>query len=269
MVFSADDLILVQEGEDAKHAEYEIQLLDSSSSNINGLFLSLWPKRRWVVITDGSDLHFYLPDVRKENLDILADQTNEAVVQIGIDKEWSYQGDTVTLDYTMKRPFVRVLRTRWSVVKPDGTRVGIGADGSETAYSESGWVTNQQGTLFNKVGFQGDYIEYSITDKGRYAFYLESKITDLLSSEGQVRPIEHVDVRVVHSAYDTAQSSVTLPVSVGTASTIGFDSYQRPWVINTNGTAYRLNFHYDIFLADFQNKSIYTREEYSNLEVEA
>jgi hypothetical protein len=270
LVFSSDDIVLVEEGEDTKHAEAEIQLFNSAGSNISSaLSMIPWPKRRWIIITDGSNLHFFVPDLRMESLEPVAEATAEAVVQADVDKEWVLQGDVVTLDYNMKRPFVRVLRTRWSVEKPDGSRVGISPTGSEIAYSSSGWVNHPEGTLFNSVGFQGDYIEYTINSYGRYVFYLESMITDVLSTEGQSKPTIHMDVRVVHSAYDTAEASISLPVSIGTASILGFDSYHRPWVINTNGTAHRLTFHYDRYLADFQNKTIIIRENYTSLEVDA
>lgn len=269
LTFDADDLALVEDGEDSKHAEYEVELLSAGGGNINGVSMAAWPRRRWVVVTDGSTLHFFVPDLRVETLDLLAEATTEAVVQIEMNKEWTYKGDTVVLDYNMKRPFVRVLRTRWSVLKPDGTKVCISADGSEIAFGSSGWITHPAGTTFKKVGFQGDYIEYSLSSHGRYVFYLESIVTDLLSTEGQSRPATHVDVRVVHSAYDTAEASIILPTSVGIASQIGFDGFMQPWVIDTNGTAHRLQFHHDVYLADFRNKAIIVREEYTDLEVEA
>ncbi len=270
LIFSSDDIVLVEEGEDTKHAEAEIQLLDSAGSNISSaLSMIPWPKRRWVIITDGTKAHFFVPDLRMETLESIAEGTTEAVVQIYTDKEWVTQGDILTLDYSMKRPFIRVLRTRWSVEKPDGTRVGISPAGAEIAYGSSGWVDHPEGTTFSSVGFQGDYINYEISSKGRYVFYLESIITDILTTEGQSRPITHIDVRVIHSAYDTALASLTLPVSIGTASILGFDSYHQPWVINTNGTAHRLEFHYDKYLIDYKNKMIFVREAYSNLEVEA
>lgn len=269
MVFSADNLVLVEEGEDSKHAEYEVELLDSGGANIDGLSMCAWPKRRWLIVTDGSSLHFYIPDLRMEPVDLLAEATLESVVQVRLDKEWSYKGDTITLDFNMKRPFVRVLRTRWSVVKPDGTLVGIAPDGGEIAYGSSGWVNHPQGTTFKRTGFQGEYINYEITDNGRYVFYLESIITDILTTEGQMRPTTHVDVRVLHSAYDTAEASLSLPISVGTASVVGFDSWMRPWVIDSNGTAHLLQFHHDVYLADFTNKALLVREDYTDLEVEA
>ncbi len=269
LVFSADDLVLVQEGEDTKHAAFESQLLDSSGTNVNGLSLSSWPKRRWVIVVDGDKFHFYAPDPLIEDLDLLVEASPEAVVQIGLDKEWVTQGDTIPLDYNMKRPFVRVLRTRWSVKKPDGTIVGIAEDGSETVLSSSSWVNHPEGTTFKRLGFQGNVIDYTIEDKGRYVFYLETIITDLLTTEGQSRPTTQVDVMVIHSSYNTAEASVSLPVSIGVGSTVGFDAYSRPWVIDTNGTAHQLTFHHHKYLVDFTNKSIIVREEYDSLEVEA
>jgi hypothetical protein len=268
-VFSADDLTLIQEGDDSKHAVYEIELLNSAGTNIDGVAMCPWPKRRWVIVADGSALHFFTPDIQAESLDSIAEATQEAVVQIELQEEWTLKNQVVTLDYNMKRPFVRVLRTRWSVKKPNGSLVGIDQSGSEIAYSSSGWIDHPEGTTFNKVGFQGDYIDYTITDRGRYVFYLESIIADVLSSEATMNPTTHVDVRVLHSAYDTAEVSITLPSSVGFITNIAFDSYNRPWVFNSTGTVYRLDFHHDVYLVDFLNKSIIVREEYTNLEVDA
>jgi len=269
LVFSADDLTLVEEGHDYKHAIYETQLLDSAGSNINGVSLSPWPRRKFVIVTDGSYLHFYVPSPRVENMENISKATTEAVIQLELEKEYVTQGDTILIDYNMKRPFFRVLRTRLSVQKPDGTRVCITANGSEIPFSSSGWVEHLEGSIFRKLGYQENGISYTISDKGAYTFFLESIIADTLTTESQSRPIFHTDVRILSSSYDNALASLLLPVSVGTVNSIAFDSYQQPWVINGNGVAYKLEFHYDLYLADFQNKLLIFRESYSNIEVDA
>jgi len=197
----------------------------------------------------------------------LADRTLEVALQIEILKEFYVQGDVVTLDYNLKRPFIRVLKSRWSVEKPDGTRVGISEDGSEIAFSSSGWMQHEHGTTFKKMGFQGNYIDYTLASKGRYVFYLDSMITDITTTT--MDPTTHTDVRIVHSLQDTAQVSMALPVSVGTVNAVAFDAFGRPWVVGESGTATRLNFHYDTYLTDFTNKGILLREDYENVEVEA
>jgi hypothetical protein len=170
----------------------------------------------------------------------------------------------------LKKPFTKVLRSRWSVLKPNGSRVGISETGSEVTYSSSGWVTHTYGTNFKKIGLQSNIIDYTLTDKGRYVFYLESTIVDM---KGEVRhgkeSTEQTDIKVIHSSYDTAQASLTTPVSLGTLSNVCFDSYHRPWIINSAGVAHRLVFHHDVYLADYANNAIYFSENYDSVEVEA
>jgi len=266
-VFTAVDLLTVEEGNTEKQSVYEIELLNTSGSNIFGTGMALWPKRRWVIVTDGSYLHFYLPHPRLEDRSPVIDRTSEVVLQIHTDNEFYLKGDIVSLDYNLRRPMFRVLKTRWSVLKPDGTRVGLSEAGAEIVYDSNGWVENRPGWRFMKTGLQKEPIEYTFADNGKYVFYLESLIADDISSTK--RYAEQVDALVISVAYTTAVASVPLPVTVGTPDLICFDAYGRPWVMGSAGEIHRLNFHYDKYVADFQNKAIYTREPYTEIEVEA
>ena len=64
-------------------------------------------------------------------------------------------------------------------------------------------------------------------------------------------------------------ASLVLPVSVGEVAYFGFDSYGDPWVVSSSGVANRLEFHYDVYLADFINKAVYVREDFEEVEVTA
>jgi len=266
--FAAIDLITVQEGDDSKEAVYEMELLDSAGSNISATSMCLWPHRKWVVVSSPTKLHFYIPEVELPDRSLLAERDTEVVLQIEPDREWSFNGDTVTFNYLMTRPFIRVLRTRWSVLKPSGSRVGLDPTGSEIAYSASGWVTNPLGTNFNRTGYGGTPFEYTLNETGTYVFYLESMIADSLNKSTE-NVVEQTDVMVIQSTSATAESSITLPVATGTTSFVGFDSWARPWVVSSTGVATRLSFHYDKYLADFNNKSIMVREDYDYVEVKA
>jgi len=268
MTFAASDFITVQEGSDEKEPLLEAELLDNNGAAIdNAVSLSLWPHRRWVTVTDGTNLHFFLPDLETPDLSVMKERTTEPVLQISVDNEWSFRGETITLDYLLKRPFVQVFRIRWSVLKPDGTKVGLNASGEEIAYSESGWVRNLSNINFGKSGFSGDPIEYTLPATGSYVFYLEATIDDRLTTK--VDPIEQTDVWIVQAAGNAAIASVSIPVSAGTASSVGFDTYGQPWIINDSGVAHRLQFRYDKYLVDFISKLIYVREDYNFLEVTA
>jgi hypothetical protein len=267
MVFSAPNLVTIQEGHDDRHAVHEIQLLDSSETNIDAVGFALWPKRRWIIVADTENLHFFPPSAPMEDLSIMVERTTEPVVQIELEEEWAKQGEELTLYFDVKRPLIKVLQTRWSVEKPDGTRVCIDTSGTESSYSSDGWVENEYGTRNDKVGMEDGYIVYTLTDKGRYVFYLEAMITD--ATKTRIDPITQTDVRVVHSAYDTAQASVALPSSVGEISRVSFDAYGRPWVLGDSGLATQVDFHYDKYLVDFTNNIVFVREDYSSVEVEA
>jgi hypothetical protein len=265
--FSAPDLITVQDGDPSKQTMCKMELLDPDGDNVSGLGMALWPRRRWVVINNEDTLYFFQPAISLPDVSPLIERSPEPVLQVYIENEYVVKGDTITLDYNVTKPLFRILKTRWSVLKPDGTRVGIAPDGTEITYSYSGWEENQNGTRFRKVGYQAEGIEYTLSDRGRYVFYLESYIADDLSNT----PIyqEQVDVRVIQASSEVAKTSITLPASVGDVAHIGFDSYGRPWVVNSNSMAYLLDFHYDKYLVDFTNKVLYFREEYSSVEVEA
>lgn len=265
--FAAPDFRSVQDGSDVKDVAYETLLLDSGSTEVEGVSLAVWPHRRWVVVSDDSKLHFYVPAVSSPDTSPLVSRTSEAILQIETDKEWYCPDDTITLDYRITRPFWQVLRTRWSVEKPDGTRKGISSTGAEVTYSNSCWVENTSALKLNKVGFQGDTIDYTPTDSGRYVLYLESTIKNALDGPDTDAFLQ-VDVKVISVGTETALASIDLPISVGVSASCVFDSYGQPWCINDVGVATRIEFHYDKYLVDYENRAIYTRENYENVEVE-
>ena len=267
--FSASDFNSVQDGDDSKDPDYEVELLRENGNMLIGAnWLSQWPNRRWLVVTEGSHAHFYPTAIPSPDLSPLARRTTDPILQIETDKEWCYPTETVTLDYNLKRPFWQVLRTRWSVEKPDGSIFGINPEGQEVTYSESGWVDNEAAARFDQVGFQGETVDYNLSSRGRYIFFLEAIIKNPL--DGVDKPaFRQLDAKVVSSAALNAEASVQLPVSVGTSAYLTFDSYGRPWSVSDTGTAHRLQFHYDKYLVDFDNKVILTREDYDYLEVDA
>jgi len=264
-VFSPSDFLSVQEGDDVKHAEHEVALFSESNANISASNMVSWPKRRYVILTDGEKLHFFIPDVPTPDYLPLLDKTEDVACQIYTSSEWAVKGDSVSLETNLKRAFIRVHRTRWSVVRPDGKRFGLDSNGNEITYSTSAWTENVGTTREKKMGLGEDPIEYTFQMDGRYTFYLESTISDILSETP--RYTDQVDVKIIEASKDIAQKSVYLPVSVGTVSSVGFDAYNRPWVINQAGVAHRLNFHWDTYLADFASKMLYTRDSYESLEV--
>jgi hypothetical protein len=267
--FSASDFNTVQDGNDTKDAEYEVELLRSNGNVLRGAgWLAQWPHRRWLTVTEGSHVHFYPTSIPYPNLEPLAKRSSDPILQIETDKEWYYPTETVTLDYNVKHPFWQVLRTRWSVETPDGNIFGINASGQEITYSNSGWVDNEGAARFDKVGFQGETIDYPLSSRGRYVFYLESIVKNPLDGV-DVAPFSQLDVKVVTSSSLTAEASVELPVSVGTSAYFTFDSYGRPWSISDAGTAHRVQFHFDKYLVDFDNKVVLTQEDYDYLEVDA
>lgn len=266
--FGADSFLDVEEGYDEKDDVYEIELLDSSESNVSLNWLTTWPKRRWVVGTTSSTVHFYSPDVQTGDRSLLADRDAEVIVQIYSEKEYYGKGDTIELVADTKRPNWVVLRSRWSVVKPNGTRVGINGAGSEVTYGESGWEENTRGTLFNRIGLDRNYIEYTLSQSGTYAFYLETTMKENVQEQG-ARVFEQTDVKIIRVPSETALASLSLPTSVGEVSYISFDSYGRPWVINETAVAHRLDFHYDRYIVDFTEKKIYVREDYDIVKVDS
>jgi hypothetical protein len=266
--FAADDFYTVQQGNDLKDTFYEVELLNDKGRSAAAIFSAVWPYRFWIVTTDGAALHFYYPDPSLGDKTPLAERTTECILQIETEFEHALRGDTVSLDTNLTRPFWRILRTRWSVKKPDGTRVGIAPDGSEIAYSSSGWVTNDAGVRYRKLGYEAAAIDYTLDLRGQYTFYLETMIKDNLNP-GNQDPIFQTDIKIIMAEGNQALSSINLPNSVGTVNYFAFDGYGQPWVVNTSNTAFRLNFHYDYYLVDFNDKHVLVREDFQQVSVTA
>jgi hypothetical protein len=220
-----------------------------------------------VVVSDEDSLHFFSPDPALPDLSGVTERDSEPVLQIYCEQEWAAPGDTITLDYNLKRPFIKVSRFRWAVTKPNGAKVGLREDGSEVTYGASGWIENLEETRYSKIGISSAPIEYTLSSRGTYKFSLEATCQDRVRDT--IDATDLTDVFVAQAASSTALNSITLPASVGTVSYFAFDSYGQPWTISASNVATRLNFHYDTYLADFVNKIIYVREPFVSLDVEA
>jgi len=265
--FAAPSLLDVEDGQDEKDIAREMKLLDTDENPINAVWLSSWPKRKWLIAVEPTRLHFFHPEPALSDFSLLVERTPETILQIATDKEEKTEGDYVTIDYHLTRPFWTILRTRWSVIKPDGNRYCLADDGSEIAFGEGGWKDNENHQYFNRTGVQRQEMQYLLDQSGDFVFCLESRIKDAMVSSTDF--VDQTDLRVITAHQNKAIISLDIPPELGTIDGLYFDSYQNPWVSLLGGTFRRISFHYDKYIADYSINSIYVREPYLEVEVEA
>ena len=265
--FGAIDLSLVEEGDDEKEVVQSIELLDEDGNNYDARSLTTFPKRKWLVLNDGSNIHFHLPNVVIPDLTETADRSAEPIAQIYVEDNCFARGDTIYFDLKTSRPFWRVIRHRWSLLKPDGSKVGLNESGDEITYSSSGWILNRDGMRFNTVGLSNVAIPYTFSTSGKYVLYLESTIRNI--TEEASTPINHTDVLVINIPVDTAEVSIALPPGLGVCAYFTFDSFGRPWCVSISGETRRVELNFDKYVVDYFLNTIYFREDYETVEVTA
>lgn len=250
----AGNIMLVNQGYSSYEAIQEIELLSTGGVNVQGIDGALQPFKERFFVVDSTKLYIFdtfteYPDIRE-----LEKKTIDAGVVIQSDWWHYYRGETISL-YTERRNFnKKIIRLRWHVTKPNGTKVAIDPDGTEYAVKGADWILNP---FRATVRFGSHKMEYTLAQRGTYIFELETEFEDG-SKEIDIKPV------LVDSL--TAQTEFTLPAALSNPDGVFFDADQRFWIIK-GSTAYRLDLHYDIMLIDFERNLALFRESYDSVRI--
>jgi hypothetical protein len=165
------------------------------------------------------------------------------------------RGETVKIRTDRRYPIKRILKNRWTLKKPDGTKVRLGLDATEWPLTQQGWILNSHHQTYNFIRQKIDYI---VTQSGTYTFELETFYHDGTSE---------IDKHVISVNAINAQVALDLPSDVLNADGIAFDSDQNLWIKKGN-TAYQMKLFTDNMIVDFDKKIIYFHEHYDKVTIE-
>ena len=230
------------------------ELLDNNNTAISGIDIALQPftERAWLVTEDAKLYCFDLADSLVSGVELLKEKSFGSHVQFDYNSRYLTRGETFSFTPTHRRAIKEISKYRIWFQKPDGTKYGL-LDGDSVAYSSNFWVIDQQ--LQSPVT---DRIHLILDQLGEYLFVIE---TIFIDGEEQNERI------IVQTCFKKPIAELDLSTSIPyTISGIDFDTDQRMWVI-ANDTYYQINLHSDVMLIYYDNKVIYFKENYDNVDV--
>jgi len=240
------------------HIEKEIveswELLDNSENPITAVDMALQPftNRAWMATTSGL-LHCYSTDQSMiKGVEYLRERTDGSHVLIDIEPRYVLLGEDIEFIPWYAKPTQEILRYRLWYQKPSGAKYGL-LNGTSVSFTDDLWVTSKklERTIANLVILPAN-------ERGEYLLVLEVEFTD---------HVIHTDRVIVSVNYKTPEVSLDISDSVsGLITGIDFDSDQQLWV-KTDTEYYHINFHSDVMLIDYQQKIIYFKEPYDQVEV--
>lgn len=278
----ANNLGELYSGVDTLEAVHEIELL-YNDNNINLIDIAVQPFTGRIFGLSTQYLYIFdqyapLPDYRE-----MHERTTGAAVSLHSDFYSYLRGDTARVEAVWSRQLKRILKNRWSVLKPDGNTIYLDIEGNEVS-NTAAWIFN---TLYSELAFgpfesDGGLIDkqvmsYTLSQRGTYLFKIETVFAD---------NSQEVDILPLYTEYKEALTRLVLPTALQDGEGIAFDSNQKLWVLravggsnpydvpyeygieyNIYGVAIEANLATDTALVDFTNKIIYLHEEYDSLEI--
>lgn len=253
--YDIDDLDLRVQGFTNRHTFLQQELLNTTSSGIVPLDLAVEPHtdRLWVV--DASNLYVYDNALPYHNCKLLEGKNYDANAVIEASSHYVLVNEDVEISYLWKRAVGGLVSHRSWVIHPNGTTYSL-ENGAEVTYhtDKTSWII---GEPTNKNIRQSEI--YTLTERGDYVFCLETRYTDGSKS---------LDKRIVSVVYKVPLKQYSLTaLGITTASGVDFDSEEKLWVLAASGIKYQLNRHHDKMMIDFEKKTLYFREPYTQIRV--
>lgn len=264
----AGNLDLLHSGIDSLQTVIEMELgYDNSGTftNVSLNDIALQPFTNRIYGIDNTHLYIFSPKVPQFDFKYIAsERTPGAKMIIDFWVHDRLRDDEIELSPYWRLPVKRILKHRWSVIKPSGDKAYLNMAADECTASAA-WIPNQHywDLAFGPfVDANGDKISkqlltYTLSSRGTYKFFLEVMYED--------ETIEK-DALAIQAHYKEALKRISLPATLQNATGLAFDSDQYLWFLKS-GNALKADLHYDNFMVDFERKIIYMRDEYDSVEV--
>jgi hypothetical protein len=260
-IFAATNLALLQQGFTGFDVRAQAELLDTTGDPIIARDFTIQPFQDRVFVLTDNKIYIYYNFMPYPDCSHLNGQTEDSLMVIETNKRDYIRDETVKIRTDRRHPVKRILKNRWSLTKPDGTKVRLGLDGTEWPLTQRGWIINSHHNTYN---FIRQKIDYTVSEFGTYTFELETFYHDG-SSE--------IDKHIINVNGINAEAALDLPVDVQNADGIAFDSDQNLWIKKTDPstgieTAYKMTLYTDNMLVDFDKRIIYFHEQYDKVTIE-
>lgn len=227
------------------------EVLTSSGLTFVPVDLAVQPFANRVWICSADKLFLFDTDMHYPNMRQMTKKQYDSIAGIEADSYHKVLNDEVELSYLFRRPIKEVARHRVSVKNPSGTRNGI-VNSTLVSITSDFW---RYGLVSDRQMSKSDILQLSI--RGDYVFTLETIFVDGTNAIDEV--IISVESKEALAEYDLDFTAVGL----------SFDSDQKLWVLDDAGIKHRIDLAYDVMLVDYDQKTIYFREQYEEIGVVA
>lgn len=257
--FTIAEFDMIRAGIEDKETFYEIELLDESGNNVDLTAFVLKPNSRFMYAVD--DNNFYVYDISLEypNTQNLLEESPEAKIDLYADRWIAMRGDTENLRTRNNAILDPPSRFRWHMLDPDGNEYYIDANGVLWSTTTDAWITNLQ---WEDGVFSNVDIPITFTKNGVYIITLEAQYWDSKFSLSSTLKTKYTFF--IPSIQPEAQYS--LPVALSQPEDIGIDSDLRVW-LKKYSAVHLLDVYHDYFLVDYENKTIWCKEQYPTIRV--
>lgn len=248
---------------------YEIErinLLDSGDTDYTGVLdVVLQPDNDRIFVLTSDTLRIY--DTRSEYIDgtRLAGISEDPKTFIAIDnisEDWntySFRPERLSRNQA-------IIKYKWDLEKPDGSLITFIYNQDLRTFEEQTYVSNTNINAWNlnpyeatnPYEFQYNKLEYVFTSVGEYTFTLNTQYRD-----GTI----DIDKKTIQ--FKTAPTLAEFDISndITNPVGIGFNSDNELCILDNVNAVHKIDLHHDLAMMDIDNKIVYTRDPYYNIDV--
>jgi hypothetical protein len=258
--FTVSEIGVVQLGFDTKDIEHEVELLDTSGNNVDLRAAVLKPHTDYMFAVDADTFYVYNTRLPYPDLTTLQAESPDTKMDIYSDR-WVYPRDaTATVKTDILDISVTPWKVRWTLLEPDGQEYYLGLDGSKWPTTTDAWIEND---LWEGNSWREQRIDILLDKVGVYILTLECLYTDPeKSSESFTLTTRYV----LYVPAIQAETAISLPAALQNADGMMMDSDGQLWLL-VNDDLILANIYYDYFIADYERKAVWLRENYSSVRV--
>lgn len=279
--FVVDDLPALINGYDAIIPRYYMELVDDNNQSYTVSDITYDVNKRYIYALDASTktVHAYEPEghwpssTALQNMRLNSTPFPDMKIRELEENEYiCEQNNSVELEANWRNRYKRLVKNRWTVIKPDGTVVGLLETGTEVASTTDYWITNfeTEDPETKEFKFKPQRIPYTCDQVGDYVITLETEYLPENQSE-RITEKDSVIVSVVQrspiASFILPTSEIRSPIGIDMNPkgelTIAYSQIGNTFIIDEE--KYRLK--YDYFFTDETTNRIYFREKYNSVSV--
>lgn len=258
--YTTSDFDIIRKGIDAKDIEHEIELLDSTETNVTFDAFAMKPHTDYLYAISNDKFYIYNTKLAYPDVTKMAGESPDVKMDLYAEK-WIFARNEEASIRTRILSFENVpVKNRWKLLTPSGQEYYIGLDGSFWPITTDAWIENK--TWDEDIWLEQN-IYLSLTERGTYIISIECMYVD--DDTEIATTLETKYLFYVPSAIP--ELTLDMPASITNITDMSFDSDGKLWVESDNEILL-LNVYYDYFIADYTRDVIYLSEQYASVRVE-